>query len=122
MISLQDALPIAMFLAGCGLMCLILLRRWSHYFGRQSRRRKQESYLDQQPRPSEAWSGMQKDAAAHIERQKVELYEMARDTSGQLNTKMLALQALINQSDEQIDKLEKLLGEFEQRHASAESS
>ena len=113
MILLADVLPISMFLAGCALLTLILLRRWSRYYGRRSRRKKSEPPIAAQPRPHDAWGGMQRDAAAHIERQKVELHEFSRDVAGTLDSKMLLLGELITKSDEQIARLEQLLAELE---------
>lgn len=114
MILLANTLPVVMFLTGVGLLTAILLRRSFRYFGRQTRRRKNEAPIDHQPRPIDVWAGAQHDVAAHIQRQEVEFFDMARDVTGQLDSKMLLLQQLMAQSNEQIARMEQLLEEMEQ--------
>ncbi len=105
-------LPAAMFAAGCAALTLILLRiNWR----RQSKRTRGGSGppLDAQPRPTHQWDGSQNDTAAKFDRQQVELHELARDLTGQIDTKLVLLQQLLAQSDEQIKRLETLLHEAE---------
>lgn len=104
--------PILMFIAGIALLTGILLRRTYRQVGR--RRKKFDSRpIDTQPRPQHRRDGAQADSVAVIERQKVELAELSRDVSGQLDTKILVLKDLIAQSQQQIERMEALLGETE---------
>ena len=104
-----------MFAAGCALLTALLLRRSYRYFGR-SRRKQNEGPIAAQPRPTSEWSGAHHDAAAMIERQKVELHEQGRELRAQLDNKISVLQELCRQSQQQIDRLEELLAES---HAAA---
>jgi len=106
--SLAD-LPL---LAGVALLTWILLKRSFRYFGR--RRNKNPLPLERQPRPAGKWDGVQRDALAQVERQKVEMHEMTRDLNGQLSSKIIILEKLISDSQRQIDRLEQLLDQTEQ--------
>lgn len=106
---------ILMFMAGCALLTAILLRRSYRYFSRRPERGGTGPPLVTQPRPATAWDGAHRDAAAQIERQKVELYEMARDANGQLTSKIAMLEQLVETSGRQIERLEELLGESAKR-------
>ena len=99
-----------MFLAGCALLTLILLKRSYRYFGPRSRNRHRPA-IEAVPRPATKWDGSQRDTLAQIEREKVEMHEMSRDLNGQLNTRILVLEQLIHESQQKIDRLEQLLGE-----------
>lgn len=112
-----------MFLAGAGLLTFILLRRSSRYLGR-NRRGRNDGPIALQPRPSGQWDGVQQDAAAHIERQKVEMHDLARDLNGQLTTKIIVLEQLIAESGKQIKRMEHLLDEIDkaEREQLAETS
>lgn len=100
--------PIYVFLAGCALLTWTLMRR-----ARQFRRRRCDGdHLEHIPRPASKWDGAQKDASAMIERQQVELQELARDVSGQIDSKMILLEELISQSQRQIVRMEELLAEL----------
>gem|GEM_PF-3347369 len=103
-------LPTLMFLAGCGLLIWILLKRSSRYFGR-IRRGQSPAAIERQPRPTSSWSGSQRDALARIEREQVEMQERARDLAGQLNSKIIVLEQLIATSGRQIKRLEALLAQ-----------
>ena len=59
-----------MFLAGCGMLTFLLLKRSYRYFGRRSRSRG-GSPIESISRPQSPWEGAHRDAAARIERQKV---------------------------------------------------
>jgi hypothetical protein len=100
------------FLAGVALLTWILLKRSYRYFGR--RRNKNPAPLERQPRPTSKWDGVQRDALAQVERQKVEMHEMTRDLNGQLSSKIIILEQLISDSQQQIDRLEHLLDRAEQ--------
>jgi hypothetical protein len=112
MVQIANSLPTLMFLAGCGLLTTILLLRWHRYFGRRSSRRANQSPIVHHPAPHDLWGDTPKDAAAHVELQKVELYDMARDAAGQLDSKMRLLEQLMTQSNEQIVRMEELLADL----------
>ena len=113
MFLLADILPKVMFFTGCAMLFAILLRRYYRYFGRRPKSTKNDTPLVEAPRPTHAWSGMHSDAAAHIERQKVELHDMARESAGRLDSKIMVLQQLITQSNQQIERMEGLLSELQ---------
>ncbi|MEN1680908.1 MAG: hypothetical protein AAGJ46_15070 [Planctomycetota bacterium] len=112
-----------MFALGCGLLTAILLRRSYRYFGRRGKKRKLDSALVKTPRPkgtspankstANQWTGAHTDAAARIERQKVELHEMEREVSAKIDNKLMLMQQLVAQSQQQIDRLEALLARAE---------
>ncbi|TWU29958.1 hypothetical protein [Bythopirellula polymerisocia] len=106
--------PIAvfMFLVGCALLVAVLLKRSYRYFGK-SKRSTVITGLEHLPRPKSTWDGTYRDAGAAVDRQEVEMAEMARDLSGQLTTKMIVLEQLISDSQKQIDRMEELLKEME---------
>ncbi|MEM9352995.1 MAG: hypothetical protein AAGA92_08275 [Planctomycetota bacterium] len=105
-----------MFTAGCALLSYLLLRRSFRYFGRRGNRRS-SAYLERVARPKSEWDGMQRDAAAHIERQKVELHDMSRDLNGELSSRIIVLERLIAESSDQIRRMETLLDEMERAQA-----
>lgn len=109
---LAQLAPLLMFIAGIALLTGILLRRTYRQVGRK-RKKFDSRPIDTQPRPQHRWDGAQRDSAAVIERQKVELAEMSRDINGQLDTKILVLKDLIAQSQQQIERMEALMGETE---------
>ena len=100
------------FLAGVALLTFILIKRSSRYFRKPTRKRN-EGPIDLQNRPQSKWDGSQQDAMAHVERQKVEMHEMARDINGQLTTKIIVLEKLIAESGQQIKRMEELLREID---------
>lgn len=104
----------AMFALGCGLLAALLLRRSYRYFGKKSRGGS-GPHLEVQPRPKDEWDGVRDDAAARFDRQQVELHALARDLTGQIDTKLALMRQLVAQSDEQIKRLETLLEEAEAR-------
>lgn len=97
-----------LFAAGSLLLVFFLLRRSYIHFGRRTRGGEGPP-IAKQPRPRHAWDGAKQDADARFNQQQVELQELSRDLMGQLDSKMLLLQALITQSDERIARLETLL-------------
>jgi len=107
---LAEIKPELMFLAGCALLTAILLKRSYRYFSRRGRRKNSQP-IERQPRPTNAWDGVQRDAMAHIERQEVEMHEKFREINGQLASKIVILERLIGQSQRQIEQLESLLGQ-----------
>jgi len=110
-VVLADVQALWMFLLGCALLTLILLKRSYRYFGR--RRRSSSSPIERQHRPDSAWDGAKRDAMAQVERQEVEMHQMARDINGQLSSKIVILEQLIADSQRQIDRMEHLLGQLE---------
>ena len=101
-----------MFLAGVGLLTFILMKRSYRYFSRP-RQKRNDKPLELQPRPKGPWDGAQHDTMAHIERQKVEMFEMSRDLNGQLNSKIIVLEKLIADSQRQITRMEVLLAQID---------
>lgn len=108
---------ILMFIAGIALLTMILLRRTYRQLGGRQRRKFDSRPIDAQPRPEHRWDGAKRDTAAVIERQKVELAELSRDVNGQLDTKIMVLRELIAMSQQQIDRMETLLGEAQEAPA-----
>lgn len=53
------------------------------------------------------------------EQWEVRMYELARELSGQLDSKMVAVELLVREAQEQIVRLESLLGRDEQRRTAA---
>lgn len=115
MILFASMTAVWMFLAGVGLFAFILLRRSYRYFG-TSRRRVDNAAIDLQPRPKAPWDGVQHDAMARIDRQKVEMFEMARDLNGQLSSKIIILEQLIADSQQQINRMEDVLAQLDRAH------
>ncbi len=101
-----------MFLVGIGLLTFILMKRSYGYFSRP-RRKRNDKPIELQPRPKGPWDGAQHDAMAHVERHKVEMYEMARDINGQLSSKIIVLEKLIADSQRQITRMETLLTQID---------
>jgi len=99
-----------LFFAGCALLTLILLKR-SYKHGR---RKSSSAPIERIVRPTSKWDGAQRDALAQVERQKVDMYDMARDLNGQLSSRIIVLEQLVGESERQIERLEKLLAEVEQ--------
>ena len=107
----EGLLAPAIFAAGCALLTMILLRRSYRYFGRRRTRGGSGPHIDAQPRPKDKWDGVKKDADARFNRDQVELYDLARDLKGQLDSKIIVLNELVLKSQKQIDRLEELLAE-----------
>ena len=101
-----------MLAAGCAMLAFFLLRRLRRHSGKQIRGGSGPA-IDAQPRPTHEWDGAHKDAAAKFDRQQVEFYDLARDLTGQIDSKLVLLQQLIAESDERIDQLETLLRKSE---------
>jgi len=111
---LASSLAVVPFIAGVALLTWILMKRSFRYFGNR-RRNNKTSPIERVPRPTSKWDGVQRDALAQVERQKVEMHEMTRDLNGQLSSKIIILEQLISDSQRQIDRLEQLLEKVEQR-------
>lgn len=111
---LANLLQSGLFVLGCAMLTMILLRRSYKYFGRSTRRRN-DPPIAAQPRPTDAWSGAHADVSARIERQKVELHEMSREVTATIDSKLILLQELLAKSQSQIDRLEELLDAAENK-------
>ena len=112
LILLASIHAVWMFLAGVGLLTFIMMKRSYRYFSRP-RQKRNDKPLELQPRPKGPWDGAQHDTMAHIERQKVEMFEMSRDLNGQLNSKIIVLEKLIADSQRQITRMEALLAQID---------
>jgi len=113
---LNEVDPIYLFVAGCAVAAWVLLRRRGRI---ASGGRRSVNHLEQLHRPTSQWDGAARDAAALAEQQQVELHELARDVSGRLDSKMILLQQLMAKSQQQIERLEELLAELQQRELEA---
>lgn len=104
------------FALGCAMLTAILLRWNLKAFGK---RKKGGSgpHIVAQKRPQTPWEGAKQDAEARINRQMVELNDLARDLNGQLDSKLVILRELVAQSERQIEQLEALLEKAEQEKA-----
>ena len=111
-VLLSNIGPVWGLIAGVGLLIFILMRRSYGFFSKR-RRRLDEQPLALQPRPKGPWDGAQHDAQALIDRQEVEMFEMARDLNGQLSSRIIVLEKLIADSQQQIDRMESLLTQIE---------
>ena len=118
MVLLANIGPVWGFLAGVGLLIFILMRRSYGYFSRR-RWKRDEPPLALQPRPKGPWDGAQHDVMALIDRQEVEMFEMARDLNGQLSSKIIVLEKLISDSQQQISRMEALLEKIENAESRA---
>lgn len=106
-----------MFLAALALATAILLRRSYRYFGRRSRN---SEPLVRLPRPApQSHHGM---TGANSAKQEIELYETAREITGRLDSKMIALEQLIVDVQRRVDRLEQLLTKLEEASTSASDS
>ena len=118
---LADLNAVLMFMAGVGLLIFILMKRSYRYFARRKRNRNEQP-LELQPRPKGPWDGVQRDAMANIDRQEVQMFEMARDLNGQLSSRIIVLEKLIANSQRQINQMETLLAEIDEAKSSTPAS
>lgn len=105
-----------MFAAGSAMLAFFLLRRTYARLGKRTRGGS-GPHLDAQPRPTDAWTGARADLDANFSRRQVELYELSRELRGKLDSKIIILNELVEQSQRQIERLETLLEETESREA-----
>ncbi|MEO0529243.1 MAG: hypothetical protein AAF266_01565 [Planctomycetota bacterium] len=103
----------AMFALGCAGLTAILLRTAYRRLGKRKRGGGSGPHIEAQARPTSTWDGAKQDAHARLSRQEVELHEMARDLTGQIDSKLILFQQLVAQSQQQIERLEALLREAE---------
>ena len=88
---------------------ILLKRSYKH-----GRRKSSSAPIERIARPTSKWDGAQRDKLAQVERQKVDMYDMARDLNGQLSSRIIVLEQLVGESQRQIERLETLLAEAEQ--------
>ena len=103
MLLAANQLPYIMFAAGALLAIVILLKRSYRYFGRRSRggHITRVARPDTLPNPVDEARG-----SREFERWEVRMQELMREHTAQLNSKMLALQALLREADETIARLD----------------
>jgi len=111
-----------MFLAGVALLVVILLRRWNRYYGRRRRGKKDVSGLVTIPRPSDRPQRSLSTAPAEFLQWQVELHDTARDLKAELDSKMIALQILIQSASQEAARLEQLLASYPFNMASRDES
>jgi len=99
-----------LFLLGLALAITILLRRSYRYFGRRKRDSRTIASVAAPPKDDRE---PLIDAPPNILRWQVEMHETARDMKAELDTKMIALQQLIQQAREQTQRLESALDRAE---------
>lgn len=114
MFPLANVYASMLFAAGCGLLTMILIRMTYKRLGKRNRRRN-EPAIAAQPRPITPWAGAHADVAARLNRQEVELHDRAREVTAQIDSKMILLRELIEQSQQQATRLEALLAEAEEK-------
>jgi hypothetical protein len=117
-VLLADIHAVWMFLAGVGMLIFILMKRSYRYFSKR-RRKRDDKPLALQPRPQSPWDGARHDTMAHIDRQEVEMFEMARDLNGQLTSRIIMLEKLIADSQRKITQMETLLAEIDDAQSTA---
>ena len=97
-----------LFLLGLAMMIVILLRRSHRKLGR---RKQDSSPMVRVPRPKKERSAHGTlDAPPEVLRWEVQMQEIGRDLSAQLDSKMSALQALIADADRAAARLETAMG------------
>jgi hypothetical protein len=105
---LADNTTSALFIAGALLIALVLLRRTSKSLaGDRSRQRFAPSEQSSPAEPARAAHNL--DAPGSLARWEVEMHELARDLSAQLDSKMRVLQELLRASEEERARLEAAL-------------
>ena len=99
----NNQFPYLLFAAGAVLAILILLKRSYRYFGRRSRggHITHVARPDTMPNPIDEAKG-----SREFDRWEVRMQELMREHSARLDSKMLALQALIREADEAVARLE----------------
>jgi hypothetical protein len=99
----DSQLPYLMFAAGALLAIVILLKRSYRYFGRRNR----GGYITRVARPDTMPNPVDEARGSRdFDRWELRMQELMREHSARLDSKMLALQALIREADETIARLE----------------
>ncbi len=99
------------FAAGIAITCAFLIRRSHRYFSRQ--RKKNRGVIVKTSRPERHSAGHHLDLPDEALRWEVQMQEIAREVSGQIDSKMGALQALVADADRAAQRLEAATGAFE---------
>ena len=102
-----SGLKLAAVLAAMALLIAILLMRSHRYF---SRSKQAESHLVRTARPEQQKARHNLGKPDEMIRWETQMHETARELSGKLDSKMVALQHLINDADRAAARLEKDLG------------
>lgn len=104
----SNQLPYLMFAVGAILAIMILLKRSYRYFGRRSRggHITHVARPDTMPNPIDEAKG-----SREFDRWEVRMEERMREHTALLDSKMLALQALLNEADKTIARLDAASGE-----------
>lgn len=107
LIAAQGGLSQLLVVAAMAIMVAVLLLR-SHRFG--PRRGQARSAIARTRRPQPEHTEASAHPPAELVRWEVEMHELARGLSGQLDSKMSALECLIQEADRAAARLEKALG------------
>lgn len=100
--GLSQHWPQLVIAAGLAVMCYLLMRRAS----RRISGRSPEDAAIQRPPSEKSRDRALLDAPPELTRWQVELHETARDLKAEIDSKLLALQALVNVAREEREKLE----------------
>ncbi len=103
-LSVLSGVQLIVVLVAMALLIAILLMRSYRYF---SRSKQPESHLVRTARPEEQKPGHNLEKPREMLRWEVQMHEAARELSGKLDSKMVALQHLINEADRAAARLEK---------------
>lgn len=106
MTMIAEVNPQQLFLvAAIAILIVVLMRRWNRYFSRQDRG------CSSAVRPARPETESSASAATpnELARWEVRMHDLARDLSGQLDSKMGALEHLIRDADRAAARLEKAL-------------
>ena len=102
----QSGIVTGVVLATVVLTVGFLLLRWNRYFRKQP---KNQPAIVQVPRPKPRGRTHGLDVPKEFAQWEVEMHEVARDLSAQLDSKMSALGSLIREADRASDRLEAIL-------------
>ena len=115
MLLLAKFSPEWLLLLGVVMLTVILLRITYRRLGRRRRAGDADSPIVHVPRSDQPRSGAYHDSATLLDRQEIELYELSRELTGRLDSKIVVLQQLIIQSDAKIAQLRQLLSELDEK-------
>ena len=102
--AFSNPLALAAFLAGLAILCWVLLRRSFRYFGR---RPKQQATVVRASRPG-AFEGTSRLSTPpdELARWEVQMHDLARRLSAQLDSKISVLESLVQEADRAAARLE----------------
>lgn len=112
MLNLLPSTPQLIMLLAMGLLTMMLWRRSNRYFGRGGKAYEAPHRVSKLQNDRDLALA---DAPPEINRWQVEMYELAREMKGELDTKMAVLQLLIRNANEASDRLERALAQAEER-------